>query len=96
MKKQNYRSLAYAVAIAVSCAAVPGTSWAAEAPAASAQPTSSSTAPAVPEAANVKADAAAAPAEAFPVRTHGVKSPGRLSWSNNILGAVCPPKSATR
>ncbi len=63
MKKQNYRSLAYAVAIAVSCAAVPGTSWAAEAPAASAQPTSSSTAPAVPEAANVKADAAAAPAE---------------------------------
>ena len=63
MKKQNYRSLAYAVAIAVSCAAVPGTSWAAEAPAASAQPMSSSAAPAVPEAANVKADAAAAPAE---------------------------------
>lgn len=32
MKKQKYRSLAYAVALAVSCAAVPGTSFAAEAP----------------------------------------------------------------
>lgn len=31
MKKQKYRSLAYAVALAVSCAAVPGTSFAAEA-----------------------------------------------------------------
>ena len=38
MKKQNYRSLAYAVAIALGCTAMPGTSWAAEAPAASAEP----------------------------------------------------------
>lgn len=38
MKKQNYRSLAYAVAIALGCTAMPGTSWAAEAPAASTEP----------------------------------------------------------
>lgn len=39
MKKQKYRSLAYAVALAVSCAAVPGTSFAAEAPPAEASNT---------------------------------------------------------
>lgn len=55
MKKQKYRSLAYAVAIAVGCTAVPGTSWAAEA---AAQPTSSTAAPAAAETA---AEAAAAP-----------------------------------
>ena len=35
-------------------------------------------------------------ARACPVRRIGVKSRGRLSWLNSILGAVCPPKSATR
>lgn len=55
MKKQKYRSLAYAVAIAVGCTAVPGTSWAAEA---AAQPASSSAAPAAAETA---AEATAAP-----------------------------------
>lgn len=59
MKKQKYRSLAYAVAIAVSCTAVPGTSWAAEAPAASAQPTSSAN----------PADTAAAETAAQPAAT---------------------------
>ncbi len=44
MKKQKYRSLAYAVALAVSCAAVPGTSWAAEAQPVTAQPTAADTA----------------------------------------------------
>lgn len=56
MKKQKYRSLAYAVAIAVGCTAVPGTSWAA------AQPASSS-ASAAPAAAETAAQAAAPVAE---------------------------------
>ena len=59
MKKQKYRSLAYAVAIAVGCTAVPGTSWAAEA---AAQPASSSTS-AAPAAAETAAQTAAPVAE---------------------------------
>lgn len=56
MKKQKYRSLAYAVALAVSCAAVPGTSFAAEAqPAAAANTANTSTAAAEDTAAAAKA-----------------------------------------
>lgn len=66
MKKQNYRSLAYAVAIALGCTAMPGTSWAAEAPAASAEPaataeTAAQDAAAVAPAAAKAAETAAAP-----------------------------------
>ena len=56
MKKQKYRSLAYAVALAVSCAAAPGTSFAAEAqPAAAANTANTSTAAAEDTAAAAKA-----------------------------------------
>lgn len=66
MKKQNYRSLAYAVAIALGCTAMPGTSWAAEAPAASTEPaataeTAAQDAAAVAPAAAKAAETAAAP-----------------------------------
>lgn len=66
MKKQNYRSLAYAVAIALGCTAMPGTSWAAEALAASAEPaataeTAAQDAAAVAPAAAKAAETAAAP-----------------------------------
>lgn len=66
MKKQNYRSLAYAVAIALGCTAMPGTSWAAEAPAASAEPaataeTAAQDAAAVAPAAAKAAETAVAP-----------------------------------
>lgn len=66
MKKQNYRSLAYAVAIALGCTAMPGMSWAAEAPAASAEPaataeTAAQDAAAVAPAAAKAAETAAAP-----------------------------------
>lgn len=66
MKKQNYRSLAYAVAIALGCTAMPGTSWAAEAPAASTEPaataeTAAQGAAAVAPAAAKAAETAAAP-----------------------------------
>lgn len=66
MKKQNYRSLAYAVALALGCTAMPGTSWAAEAPAASAEPaataeTAAQDAAAVAPAAAKAAETAAAP-----------------------------------
>jgi len=66
LKKQNYRSLAYAVAIALGCTAMPGTSWAAEAPAASAEPaataeTAAQDAAAVAPAAAKAAETAAAP-----------------------------------
>ncbi|MFV0636467.1 BamA/OMP85 family outer membrane protein [Mitsuokella sp.] len=64
MKKQKYRSLAYAVAIAVSCAAVPGTSWAAEAQPVTAQPSAADTAAEHADAAKTAAEEtkAAAPA----------------------------------
>lgn len=56
MKKQKYRSLAYAVALAVSCAAVPGTSFAAEAqPAEAANTAAANTAAAEDTAAAAKA-----------------------------------------
>lgn len=59
MKKQNYRSLAYAVAIALGCTAMPGTSWAAEAPAASAEPAATAAAKAAETAAVPETKAAA-------------------------------------
>jgi outer membrane protein insertion porin family len=56
LKKQKYRSLAYAVALAVSCAAVPGTSFAAEAqPAEAANTAAANTAAAEDTAAAAKA-----------------------------------------
>lgn len=56
MKKQKYRSLAYAVALAVSCAAVPGMSFAAEAqPAEAANTAAANTAAAEDTAAAAKA-----------------------------------------
>lgn len=71
MKKQNYRSLAYAVALAMSFSAVPGTSWAAESgadssaaavQAASAESTAAAAAPAASSAEPAAAETAAAPA----------------------------------
>lgn len=66
MKKQNYRSLAYAVALALSFSSVPGTSWAAESgtesSAASVQSNATATSAAAAAAATETASAAAAPA----------------------------------
>ncbi|WP_437794749.1 BamA/OMP85 family outer membrane protein [Mitsuokella multacida] len=66
MKKQNYRSLAYAVAIALGCTAMPGTSWAAEAPAASAEPAATAETAAQDSAAAAPAAAKAAETAAVP------------------------------
>ncbi|WP_301892353.1 BamA/OMP85 family outer membrane protein [Mitsuokella multacida] len=66
MKKQNYRSLAYAVAIALGCTAMPGTSWAAEAPAASAEPAATAETAAQDAAAAAPAAAKAAETAAAP------------------------------
>lgn len=66
MKKQNYRSLAYAVAIALGCTAMPGTSWAAEAPAASAEPAATAETAAQDAAAAAPAAAKAAETAAVP------------------------------
>ena len=66
MKKQNYRSLAYAVAIALGCTAMPGTSWAAEAPAASAEPAATAETAAQDAAAVAPAAAKAAETAAVP------------------------------
>lgn len=66
MKKQNYRSLAYAVAIALGCTAMPGTSWAAEAPAASAEPAATAETAAQDSAAAAPAAAKAAEKAAVP------------------------------
>lgn len=66
MKKQNYRSLAYAVAIALGCTAMPGTSWAAEAPAAGAEPAATAETAAQDSAAAAPAAAKAAETAAVP------------------------------
>jgi len=66
LKKQNYRSLAYAVAIALGCTAMPGTSWAAEAPAASAEPAATAETAAQDSAAAAPAAAKAAETAAVP------------------------------
>lgn len=77
MKKQNYRSLAYAVAIALGCTAMPGTSWAAEAPAASAEPAATAETAAAPETKAAAETSASAQADAVATSTVDERT---LNW----------------